>query len=223
MRRFAIAMIIGVGLLGGCRNVLPEDMEARIEAQRAAKREATRAMRELWVLDTDAGRIVVRLFPQAAPEAVAAVRDWVRRGLYAGTWFHRVQRTPRPFVVQGGDPASAAVDPATDAETRARQAGRFGYGSAEPMVAALTTPRRHAPGAVALAVREDGARAGPQFVIALDHLPHLDDRQPVIGQVVGGWSAVKRLEVGDRIQSAQLLPPEQLSGDWWRDVPPPAP
>jgi cyclophilin family peptidyl-prolyl cis-trans isomerase len=58
-------------------------------------------------LDTSRGRVLLRLDGNNAPLTAGNFVDLVRRGAYNGTVFHRVVREPVPFVVQGGDPASA--------------------------------------------------------------------------------------------------------------------
>ena len=50
-------------------------------------------------LCTDAGRIVIELFDEDAPEHVANFLDYTDSGFYGGTVFHRVIEG---FVVQGG-------------------------------------------------------------------------------------------------------------------------
>lgn len=218
-RQALLALLCPIAM-AACSNVVPPEVENRIADQRAAEAERLRAQRELWVLDTDKGRIVVRLSPEDARRSVSQLRAWTRAGAYDGTWFHRVVRKPRPFVIQGGDPETRAWSPPATAQARLALAEQFGFGTTEPALAPENSRRRHRIGAVSLAVDEDGTRAGPQFVIALADLPHLDDMAPVIGQVVGGWRVVEALEIGDRVLRAQLLPPERIDGDWLRDLPP---
>ncbi len=203
-----------------CTNVLPEGLEDRLAADRARMTEEADAARELWVLETTRGSIQIRLFPTAAPRTVARVRQWTREGAYDGTWFHRVVREPRPFVIQGGDPTSAAQTPPDDSSARAAAAAAFGSGTLEPALEPESSPRLQTVGAVALAVSQDGQIAGPQFTIALADLPHLDGQAPVFGQIEGGWSVVQQLNVGDRIMRATLVAPERLPGEWLRDLPP---
>jgi peptidyl-prolyl cis-trans isomerase B (cyclophilin B) len=212
-------MLSVVIALVACDNVLPAGAERTISERREARQEQRDARRELWVLDTSRGRIVVRLFPDAAPKTVAQVRQWTRNGIYDGTWFHRVVREPRPFIVQGGDPDSRGLAVPSDPLELDAVAETLGFGTTDPVLPVEATARRHTRGAVSLAVSESGVRAGPQFVIALADLPHLDGVQPVFGQVEGGWSVVGELEVGDRIERARLLATERIDGDWIRDIP----
>ncbi len=219
MRRLTTIALASLVLLA-CNNVLPPEMEARIVAEQQQREAYVQAVRQLWVLDTDRGTIVIRMFPDDAGQTVEQVRQWTRAGVYDGTWFHRVIREPRPFIVQGGDPSSAAVKPATDPGDRLAQALDFGHGTTDPELRIERTRRRHTPGAVALAVADNGLRAGPQFVIALADLPHLDGEEPVFGHIEGGWQVVQALQTGDRIRKARLVYPEDIPGDWYRDIPP---
>lgn len=213
-------LLLCVPLVVACTNVLPEGLEDRLAADRARMAEDAAAARELWVLETTRGSIQIRLFPAAAPRTVARVRQWTRDGAYDGTWFHRVVREPRPFILQGGDPVSASHAPPADPAARAAAAVAFGGGTLEPALETEASARLHKVGAVALAVSQDGQIAGPQFYVALADLPHLDGQAPVFGQIEGGWSVISQLTVGDRIVRATLVAPERLPGEWLRDLPP---
>ena len=60
------------------------------------------------------GRVLIELYPDKAPKTVAHFLGLVRSGFYNGVLFHRVENTPRPFVVMTGDPLSKTL-PLTDA------------------------------------------------------------------------------------------------------------
>ncbi|RMF15266.1 MAG: peptidylprolyl isomerase [Candidatus Dadabacteria bacterium] len=216
-----LVLLAVAGLVSACSEVVPEEVETRLANEKASIEAHDRAVRELLVLDTDRGRLIFRLFPDEAPNTVTQVRAWVEDGVWDGTWFHRVVTKPVPFVIQGGDPDTRMQPPATDPAVLERQAATLGFGTTDPVLPPERTIRRHTAGALALAVAHDGSRAGPQFVISLARLPHLDGAEPVFGQLVGGWSVLQQIRIGDRIQSARLIPPERIDGDWHADVPPP--
>ena len=64
-------------------------------------------MRKTVTLKTTLGNIKIKMEPDWAPNHVRAFLMLSQTGWYNGTVFHRVVRDPVPFVVQGGDPASA--------------------------------------------------------------------------------------------------------------------
>jgi peptidylprolyl isomerase len=53
------------------------------------------------VLDTNVGKIELKMFPKAAPLAVENFVTHVKNGYYNGLIFHRVIKG---FMIQGGDP-----------------------------------------------------------------------------------------------------------------------
>jgi peptidylprolyl isomerase len=55
----------------------------------------------LLVIDTEKGRIIVEMYPEIAPTAVARIKTLARAKFYDGLMFHRVVDD---FMAQGGDP-----------------------------------------------------------------------------------------------------------------------
>lgn len=216
-----LTLTLKILLLTACSTVVPSELEQRINAKRSATQEYQQAVHEMLVFETTRGRLIFRLFPDAAPQTVKQVRTWTQMGIYNGTWFHRVVRQPAPFIIQGGDIETIGVTPAATTSEREAQALEFGFGTTDPLLPPEPSPRKHMPGSLALAVTQDGQRAGPQFVIALAKLPHLDGQEPVFGQLVGGWSVLEQIRLGDKIERAYLVSPEKLKGNWLHDIPPP--
>ncbi|MDO5301914.1 MAG: peptidylprolyl isomerase [Tissierellia bacterium] len=58
---------------------------------------------EVVVIETDLGKIKLRLFPEAAPKAVENFKTHVAEGYYNGILFHRVIPD---FMIQTGDPTA---------------------------------------------------------------------------------------------------------------------
>src|SRR5687768_1146942 len=52
------------------------------------------------------GNVFIRLFTDRAPKATAQIIRLARSGFYDGQRFHRVVLTPKPYLVQIGDPSS---------------------------------------------------------------------------------------------------------------------
>lgn len=178
------------------------------------------------VLQTARGEVVLQLDGANAPLTAGNFVDLVKRGVYDGTLFHRVVRTPLPFVVQGGDPGTANpkvpasaygtgnfIDPATGEarfiplEIKVKSSGKLVYGQElETPTAAFGKPvLTHDRGAVAMARSAEPNSASAQFYVALEALPELDGRYAVFGRVVRGMEVVDRLQQGDRLLRARLL------------------
>jgi peptidyl-prolyl cis-trans isomerase B (cyclophilin B) len=176
-------------------------------------------------LTTSKGEVQIQLDGDAAPLTAGNFVDLVKRGVYVGTVFHRVVRDPVPFVVQGGDPASA------DPKVPASQYGTGSFidpvsgvarlipleikrsGEAQPRYGEpVTTPGitrelalAHQRGAVAMARSADPNSASAQFYVALQALPELDGRYAVFGRVSKGMDVIDKIQQGDKITSAKVI------------------
>ncbi|MEK9862117.1 MAG: peptidylprolyl isomerase [Verrucomicrobiota bacterium] len=60
------------------------------------------------VIDTDAGKMTLKLWPEVAPDTVKNFLKLASEGFYDGTAFHRIVRG---FMIQGGDPLSREDHP----------------------------------------------------------------------------------------------------------------
>ncbi|MFN9623375.1 MAG: peptidylprolyl isomerase [Cyanobacteriota bacterium] len=177
-------------------------------------------------LDTERGSVLLQLDGENAPLTAGNFADLVKRGVYNGTIFHRVIRTPLPFVVQGGDPGTANpkvpisaygtgnfIDPATG-EARfiplefklASRKGELVYGQELTTTSLLRkSVLTHERGSLAMARSSDPNSASSQFYVALKPLPELDGRYAVFGKVVRGMDVVDRLQQGDKLIRARLI------------------
>lgn len=167
--------------------------------------------------------ITAELDGEKAPYTAGNFVDLAQKGIYDGTIFHRVVRTPDPFVVQGGDPQS------TDPNVPNSQLGTGGYideatgqerqipleilpvNSDEPVYgitfpeAGLSDPPQlnHRRGAIAMA-RSGTNTASAQFYITLADTPFLDGSYAVFGYVTDGMDVVDDIELGDVISSVKV-------------------
>ncbi|MCP9810020.1 peptidylprolyl isomerase [Cyanobium sp. HWJ4-Hawea] len=176
-------------------------------------------------IQTAKGEVEIQLGGDAAPLTAGNFVDLVKRGVYDGTVFHRVVREPVPFVVQGGDPASADpkvpvnqygtgsyVDPSSG-ESRLIPLEIRRQGEPEPRYGVpVTTPGitrqlvlAHQRGAVAMARSADPNSASSQFYVALQALPELDGRYAVFGRVSKGMDVVDKIQQGDKITKATVI------------------
>lgn len=121
-------------------------------------------------LETDAGKLTLRLLPELAPVATTRVADLAKNGFYDGMVVHRV--VPG-FVSQFGSPTAD------------------GYGGVKglPSLPCETSPIHFAPGTVgvALAGRDTGSS---QLFVTHAATPHLDGEYAQIGTATGPWDSL---------------------------------
>jgi len=129
-------------------------------------------------ISTAKGDIVFKLFPDTAPLAVSNIVYLAGSGYYDGVIFHRVEKDPAPFVIQGGDPTGT---------------GRGGPGYS--FVDELKDNRKYTRGIVAMANSGTNTN-GSQFFIMLGDvsMPHL---YTIFGEVTSGMEVVDQIVVGD--------------------------
>ena len=132
-------------------------------------------------LKTNRGDIVLRFFPDIAPEHVRNFIAHSKSGLYAGCLFHRV--IPG-FMIQGGDPNSKDDDPANDGM------GGYGYKGAGTNVPAEFSDRKHLRGILSMARSREPDSAGSQFFVMHGDAPFLDGKYSVFGETIDGIEVV---------------------------------
>ncbi|MDF1500196.1 MAG: peptidylprolyl isomerase [Anaerolineales bacterium] len=136
------------------------------------------------------GELVVQLFPESAPAAVANFIFLARQGWFDGTLFHRV--VPGSYV-EGGDPSATGF-------------GGPGYFIRDEIDPAVSFDR---PGRLAM------ANAGPdtngsRFAITLRSMPEWDGARPILGQVIEGLSLLSGLEARDPLEDLLLEPADRI-------------
>jgi cyclophilin family peptidyl-prolyl cis-trans isomerase len=143
-----------------------------------------------WDLETNKGKISIKLMPAVAPMHVSSTIYLTRLGFYDGLAFHRV--IPR-FMAQGGDPLGNGR-------------GNPGYrydGEFDPTV------RHDRPGLLSMANAGPGTD-GSQFFLTFVPTPHLDGKHSIFGEVVDGMDAVKELEAWRQQGSPHLKDPLEI-------------
>lgn len=139
-------------------------------------------------LHTTLGPIVIRLFPDEAPQTVdnfvglaEGTKEWLdpetgqksTAPLYNGTIFHRVIDG---FMIQGGDPLGTGT-------------GGPGYRFPDEFKAGLRFDRKYL-----LAMANAGPNTnGSQFFITVGQTPHLNNLHTIFGEVVEGTDVVDRI------------------------------
>ena len=144
---------------------------------------------EVAVITTPKGVIRLRFFGDVAPNHVKSFIELATSGFYDGTTFHRIEPG---FVAQGGDPYSKTG------------AGPVGTGGPDYRVKAEFSDKPHLEGTLAMARSQDPDSAGSQFYICLAPAPFLDGKYTVFGEVIEGMDVVKKLAVGDVMESVVI-------------------
>lgn len=134
---------------------------------------------EVAVISTAQGRIVLRFFPEVAPEHVSNFINLSKSKFYDGTTFHRV--IPG-FMIQGGDPNSRDDNLADD-----------GMGRGPRNLQAEFSRVRHERGILSMARGQNPNSASCQFFIMVAEAPHLDGQYSAFGKVVKGLDVVDRI------------------------------
>ncbi len=125
------------------------------------------------------GQIVLRFFPDVAPNHVKNFATLAKQSFYNGTTFHRV--IPG-FMIQGGDPNSKNPDRAT-----------HGMGGPGFRVKAEFNSKPHKRGTVSMARSNDPDSAGSQFFICVADSHFLDWQYTVFGEVESGMDVVDKV------------------------------
>jgi len=164
-------------------------------------------------LRTNQGDIVLRLFPDHAPQTVRnfvelsqGTREWTdprtrqpsKERLYDGTIFHRVIPD---FMIQGGDPLGTGT-------------GGPGYKFADEFHPDLAFDR---PYLLAMANAGPGTN-GSQFFITTVATPWLNNKHTIFGEVVEGADVIDQISRvqtsrGDRPVTDVVLESVEISGD----------
>ncbi len=132
-------------------------------------------------LATTRGDIVVRFFPDSAPEHVKNFIAHSESGLYAGCTFHRV--IPG-FMIQGGDPNTKPDGKGSPGT------GGHSYKGPGTKLPAEFNPRKHKRGILSMARAQDPDSAGSQFFIMHADAPFLDGQYSVFGEAIAGLDVV---------------------------------
>ena len=139
--------------------------------------------RQIAVIETNLGTIVIQLFPDVAPGHVENFVKLAQDGFYDGTTFHRVIPD---FMIQGGDPNSKDEDRSND-----------GQGGPGFTINAEFSDVPHKRGILSMARAQDPNSAGSQFFIVVADSNFLDGQYTVFGEVIEG------MEVADKIVNVE--------------------
>ena len=125
------------------------------------------------------GQILIRLFPDVAPETVANFKKLVSEDFYDGLIFHRVIKN---FMIQGGDPDGNGTGGSPD-----KIKGEFTNNGFENNL-------KHIRGVVSMARRGDDMNsASSQFFICQKEYAYGDGDYASFGYVVYGMDVVDKI------------------------------
>jgi peptidyl-prolyl cis-trans isomerase B (cyclophilin B) len=141
---------------------------------------ARAADKEVAVLKTSEGEMVVEFWPEVAPKTVANFIKLAKSGFYDGTAFHRIIDG---FMIQGGDPLTK--DPSKEAA--------WGTGSADERIKAEFNERHHDLGVLSMARSANPDSASSQFFICLGPTPQLDGKYTAFGKLIKGEDVLRKL------------------------------
>ena len=127
-----------------------------------------------WDLDTNHGRITVKLLPDVAPMHVTSTVYLTKLGFYDGLIFHRVIKR---FMAQGGCPIGLGTG-----------GPGYQYGGE------FSDEVRHTKGGLLSMANAGEGTDGSQFFLTFVATAWLDRKHSIFGEVVAGMDVVGELE-----------------------------
>jgi peptidylprolyl isomerase len=140
-------------------------------------------------MDVPAGRVVIEMRPDLAPDTCAQIKALVRRGFYDGIVFHRVIDG---FMAQTGDPKGD------------------GTGGSGHTLKAEFSNEKHVRGVVSMARASDPNSADSQFFIMFAPAPSLDGKYTIWGSVTSGMEYIDRIKKGDPARNGSVSNPDRI-------------
>jgi len=141
---------------------------------------AVNAKAPIVVLETNVGKIELKLYPKVAPLAVKNFTTHVKNGYYNGLIFHRIIKD---FMIQGGDPRGNGTG------------GKSIWGKPfkDEFASNVVFDKPYL-----LAMANSGPKTnGSQFFITLAPTPWLNGKHTIFGEVIKGQDVVRKLEKVD--------------------------
>ena len=178
---------------------------------------------DVMVIDTNKGRIILEMIPEAAPLYTTRMRELALEHFFDGQTFFRVIEG---FMAQTGDPDNKGTGGSTKPDVRAeftfrrgpdtpfalaadQQVAEIGFIKSLPvmtqsmMLAPLTRDGKisgwglYCPGVAGAARGEEENSANSQFFLMRDGYPSLEKRYAAWGRVIVGQDVVRAIKVGE--------------------------
>ncbi len=133
-------------------------------------------LENMLYLELAAGRVVIKLRPDLAPNHVARIKELAKQKFYDGHLFHRV--IPK-FMAQTGDPTGT------------------GTGGSGQRLKAEFSKEPFKRGSLGMARSASPDSADSQFFICFDRADWLDGQYTVWGEVTSGMEHVDKIATGE--------------------------
>ena len=161
-------IVFGLLFMALALNVQAEDVKQNVSMKNDTP---------IVVIDTNVGKIEVKLYKDKSPLAVENFLGLVKKGYYNGIIFHRVIKG---FMIQGGDPTGT---------------GRGGESIWGKEFKNENSPNLVFDKPFLLAMANHGPNTnGSQFFITTVPTAHLNGGYTIFGEVVKGQDVVKKIE-----------------------------
>ena len=144
------------------------------------KKAAPAAQKEVALIKTSEGSMVVEFWPEVAPQTVANFKKLAREGFYDGTAFHRIIKG---FMIQGGDPLTK--DPTKEA--------LWGQGAPAYTIPDEFNDRPHVRGVLSMAHTNAPNSGASQFFICLGNASQLNHRFTAFAKVIKGLDVLDKI------------------------------
>ncbi len=165
-------------------------------------------VKEVAVLKTSEGEIVLEFWPDVAPGHVENFKKLAKQGFYDGICFHRVIKG---FMIQTGDP---------NTKDEAKKA-TWGQGGPGYTIKAEFNDKPHVRGVLSMARTAAPDTAGSQFFICHGNPRSLDHQYTAFGKLIKGDDVLEKIantptEVADRpikrvnIESIKIVPADSV-------------
>jgi peptidyl-prolyl cis-trans isomerase B (cyclophilin B) len=172
---------LALGLVSARAQESKADNNTKPEKKSESKEEKnTVNAKEVAVIKTTEGDMVVEFWPEVAPKTVENFKTLAKKGFYDGTCFHRVIKG---FMIQGGDPQTK--DPSKESS--------WGTGDPGYKIKAEFNDRHHDRGVLSMARSNDPDSAGSQFFICHGEPRFLDRQYTAFGKLIKGDDVLEKI------------------------------
>ncbi len=144
------------------------------------------------ILELAAGKVVIELYTDSAPNHCARIKELAREEFYDGIVFHRVIDG---FMAQTGDPTGT------------------GMGGSGQNLAAEFNDRPHVRGVTSMARSQMPNSADSQFFICFDDARFLDGQYTAWGEVVEGMEHVDTIKRGEPVDNPDHIVSLRVAAD----------